>query len=117
MTIGLVLNIVCVAFALNGTDVMHFLGALLVLGVGWNFLYIGASALATDAWRPVEKTRGQAALDFTVYSTMTLTSFSSGALVTTGGWTAMNLGTLAPLVLLGAALLWLRRLRRVPAPA
>ena len=117
MTIGLVLNIVCVAFALNGTDVMHFLGALLVLGVGWNFLYIGASTLATEAWRPEEKTRGQAALDFTVYATMTLTSFSSGALVTTGGWTAMNLGTLAPLLLLGAALLWLRRLRREPVPA
>ncbi|MBC7726744.1 MAG: MFS transporter [Microbacteriaceae bacterium] len=116
MTTGLVLNIVCVAFALTGSDVMHFLGALLVLGVGWNFLYIGASALATDAWRPEERTRGQAALDFTVYSTMTLTSFSSGALVTTGGWTAMNLGTLAPLVLLGAALLWLRRLRQVPVP-
>ena len=48
---------------------------------------------------------------------MTLTSFSSGALVTTGGWTAMNLGTLAPLVLLGAALLWLQRLRRVAVPA
>ena len=117
MTTGLVLNIACVAFALSGNDVMHFLGALLVLGVGWNFLYIGASTLATEAWRPEEKTRGQAALDFTVYSTMTLTSFSSGALVTTGGWTAMNLGTLAPLLLLAAALLWLQRLRRVPAPA
>jgi MFS family permease len=116
MTIGLVLNIACVAFALTGTDVMHFLGALLVLGVGWNFLYIGASTLATEAWRPEERTRGQAALDFTVYATMTLTSFSSGALVTTGGWTAMNLGTLAPLVLLGAALLWLRRLRQVAVP-
>ena len=116
MTIGLALNIACVAFALTGTDVMHFLGALLVLGVGWNFLYIGASTLATEAWRPEEKTRGQAALDFTVYATMALTSFSSGALVTTGGWTAMNLGTLAPLLLLGAALLWLRRLRREPVP-
>ena len=119
MTIGLLLNIACVAFALTGNDVMHFLGALLVLGVGWNFLYIGASTLATEAWRPEEKTRGQAAIDFTVYATMTLTSFSSGALVTTGGWTAMNLGTLAPLVLLAAALLWLKRLRRAPqvAPA
>jgi MFS family permease len=106
-----------VIFALGGTDVMHFLGALLVLGVGWNFLYIGASTLATEAWRPEEKTRGQAALDFCVYSTMTLTSFSSGALVTTGGWTAMNLGTLLPIGLLAAALVWLARLRRRPALA
>ena len=114
MSIGLALNIACVIFALNGTDVMHFLGALLVLGVGWNFLYIGASTLATEAWRPEERTRGQAALDFCVYATMTLTSFASGALVTTGGWTAMNLGSLLPIALLAAALVWLWRLRRRP---
>ncbi len=111
MTVGLVLNIACVAFALSGNDVMHFLGALMVLGVGWNFLFIGGTTLATQAWRPEEKTQGQAAIDFCVYTTMTLTSFSSGALVTTGGWQAMNLGTLAPLLLLGAALVWLARLR------
>jgi len=116
MSVGLLLNIACVAFALTGTDVMHFLGALLVLGVGWNFLYIGGSTLATSSYAPEEKTRAQAALDFCVYATMTLTSFSSGALVTTGGWTAMNLGTLAPLVLLAAALVWLAQLRR-PARA
>ena len=117
MCIGLLLNLGCVLFALSGQDLMHFLGALLVLGVGWNFLYIGASTLATQAWAPEEKTRAQAALDFCVYSTMTLTSFSSGALVTTGGWTAMNLGTLLPIGLLAAALLWLARLRLQPQPA
>ena len=117
MCIGLLLNLGCVLFALSGQDLMHFLGALLVLGVGWNFLYIGASTLATQAWAPEEKTRAQAALDFCVYSTMTLTSFSSGALVTTGGWTAMNLGSLLPIGLLAAALVWLARLRLQPQPA
>ena len=112
MASGLVLNIACVLFALSGTDVMHFVGALLVLGVGWNFLYIGGSTLATEAWRPEERTRAQAALDFCVYATMTVTSFSSGALVTTGGWTAMNLGALLPIALLAAALVWLARLRQ-----
>ena len=112
MVTGLALNMACVAFALSGNDVMHFLGALLVLGVGWNFLYIGGTTLATESWRPEEKTRAQAAIDFCVYSVMTLTSFSSGALVTTGGWTAMNIGTLLPLALLAAALFWLARLRR-----
>ena len=116
MTVGLLLNLGCVAFALHGNDVMHFLGALLALGVGWNFLYIGGSTLATTSYAPEEKTRAQAALDFCVYATMTLTSFSSGALVTTGGWTAMSLGTLGPMVLLAAALVWLARLRR-PATA
>jgi MFS family permease len=117
MSAGLLLNLACVIFALSGTDVMHFLGALLVLGVGWNFLYIGGSTLATQTWRPEEKTRGQAALDFCVYATMTVTSFSSGALVTTGGWTAMNLGALLPIALLAAALVWLARLQGQPAPA
>jgi len=114
MSAGLALNVFCVAFALSGEDVMHFFVALLALGVGWNFLYIGGSTLATQAWRPEEKTRAQAALDFCVYATMTLTSFSSGALVTTGGWTSMNLGALLPLALMGAALLWLRQVQRVP---
>ena len=114
MTTGLVLNIACVAFALHGNDVMHFQGALMTLGLGWNFLFIGGSTLVTETYTPEEKTRAQGALDFCVYTTMTVTSFSSGALVTTGGWTAMNLGTIAPLLLLAAALAWLARLRRSP---
>ena len=115
LTTGLLLNIACVAFALSGNDVMHFLGALLVLGVGWNFLFIGGSTLVTQTYSPEEKTRAQGALDFCVYTTMALTSFSSGALVTTGGWTAMNLGSALPIALLAAALLWLARLQRRPA--
>ena len=115
MVLGLALEAGCIAFALHGNDVMHFLGALFVLGVGWNFLFIGGTTLATQTWRPEERTRAQAAVDFCIYSTMTLTSFSSGALVTTGGWTAMNLGALAPLALLGLALLWLARQQRTIA--
>ncbi|MCK6424080.1 MAG: MFS transporter [Burkholderiaceae bacterium] len=105
---GLVLNMVCVAIALSGVDLMHFLAALITLGVGWNFLYIGGTTLATEAYRPEERTTAQAAVDFCVYATMTLTAFGSGALVTTGGWQAMNLGSLLPLTLLGAALAWIR---------
>ena len=117
MTVGLLLNIACVAFALHGNDVMHFLGALMALGVGWNFLFIGGSTLVTTTYTPEEKTRAQGAVDFCVYATMTVTSFSSGALVTTGGWTAMNLGSIVPLALLAVALLWLAQLRRRPALA
>jgi MFS family permease len=107
MGAGLLLNLGCIVFALQGNDVMYFLGALLALGVGWNFLFIGGTSLATGAWRPEEKTQAQGALDFCVYATMTLTSFASGALVTTGGWRAMNLGALLPLGLLAGALGWL----------
>jgi hypothetical protein len=58
-----------------------------VLGIGWNFPYIGGTTLAPQAYRPEEKTTAQAGVDFWVYSTMTLTAFGSSALVTTGGWT------------------------------
>jgi predicted MFS family arabinose efflux permease len=112
LVIGLVLNLACVALALSGVDVMHFLGALLMLGVGWNFLFIGGTTLFTQAYRPEERTTAQAAMDFWVYLTMTVTAFASGALVTTGGWTFMNIGSLFPLALLGAALWWLAMQRR-----
>ena len=112
MVAGLVLNIVCVLIALNGVDLMHFIAALITLGVGWNFLFIGGTTLATEAYRPEERTTAQAMVDFCVYATMTVTAFGSGALVTTGGWQAMNLGSLLPLGLLAAALGWLAWRRR-----
>jgi MFS family permease len=109
MGTGVLLNLGCVAFALSGEDVMHFAGALAMLGVGWNFLYIGGTTLFTQAYHAHEKTTAQAAMDTTVLATMTLTSFSSGALVTTGGWRWMNLGSLVPLAATMVALLWLAR--------
>ncbi len=108
MAVGVVLNVVCIVVALMGVDLMNFLVALIALGVGWNFLFIGGTTLATQTYRPEEKTRAQAAIDFAVYATMTVTAFSSGALVTTGGWASMNLGSLVPMALLIAALGWLR---------
>jgi len=111
MLTGASLSLGCVAFALSGEDVMHFAGALALLGVGWNFLYIGGTTLFTQTYRPSERTTAQAAMDTTVLATMTLTSFSSGALVTTGGWRWMSLGTLVPLVATMAALGWLARVR------
>ncbi len=104
MAVGVLLNLGCVAVALSGQDRDHFLGALLLLGVGWNFLYIGGTTLFTQAYRPEEKTRAQGLLDTGVYATMTLTSFSSGALVTTGGWQWMNLASLVPITLCAVAL-------------
>jgi predicted MFS family arabinose efflux permease len=117
LAMGVALNAVCVVVALSGIDLMHFTGALIALGLGWNFLYIGGTTLATSAYRPEEKTQAQATMDFCVFVMMTLTSFSSGALVTTGGWTAMNLGSLLPIALMGAAVVWLTRLQKTPTPS
>jgi MFS family permease len=112
MAVGVMLNFICIAVALSGVDVMQFLVALATLGLGWNFLYIGGTTLFTEAYRPEEKTTAQAAMDFCVFSTMTVTSFASGALITTQGWTWLNLGSLLPVALTGAALLWLAMQRR-----
>ena len=115
MGVGVVLNIVCVAVALSGVDVMRFLIALFTLGVGWNFLYTGGTTLFTQAYRPEEKNKAQGAMDFCVFMTMMVSSFASGALITTQGWTLLNLGSLVPLTAVGLALAWMAsRRRRVP---
>ena len=112
MAAGLALEGACVAVALNGVDLMHFAVALLALGVGWNFLFVGGTTLFTQAYRPEEKTTAQAAMDTIVFGTMTVTSFSSGALVTTQGWALLNLGSIVPLAAIGAALLWFAARKR-----
>jgi MFS family permease len=112
MAVGVALNAVCIAIALAGVELMHFVVALLALGVGWNFLFIGGTTLFTQAYAPEEKTTAQAAMDTVIFTTMTITSFSSGALVTTSGWTLLNLGSIAPVLLAGAALAWLALQRR-----
>jgi MFS family permease len=117
MGAGVALNMVCIAVALSGVDLMQFLVALFTLGVGWNFLYIGGTTLLTEAYRPEEKTTAQAAMDSSVMATMTLTALGSGALVTTQGWTWLNLGSIVPVLLAGAAVGWLALRRRGMAAA
>lgn len=112
MSIGVALYAACVAVALSGVDLMQFLVSLFLLGVGWNFLFIGGSTLLTESYQPEEKTTAQAAMDFCVYTTMALSSLGSGALITTQGWTWLNFGTLVPIVAIVAALVWLALHRR-----
>jgi len=115
MGVGTVLNAVCIAVALSGQDLHQFLVALFLLGVGWNFLFTGSTTLALQAYRPEEKDRAQAAINFCVFATMAFTSFASGALVTTQGWTLLNAGSLLPVALMGLGLGWLGWLRRTRA--
>ncbi len=114
MGVGVLLNFLCIAVALSGVDLHQFLIALFLLGVGWNFLFTGSTTLALQAYRPEEKDRAQAAINFVVFTVMALTSFASGALVTTQGWWWLNVGSLLPVALTGLALLWLA-LRRQAA--
>jgi MFS family permease len=107
MGTGVALNVACVAIALSGVELHQFLIALFLLGVGWNFLFTAGTTLSLQSYRPEEKDRAQAAINFCVFATMALTSFASGALVTTQGWRWLNLGSLLPLALTALALIWL----------
>ena len=112
MGVGVVLNVVCIAIALSGVNMHQFLIALFLLGVGWNFLFTGSTTLSLESYRPEEKDRAQAAINFCVFSVMAVTSFASGALVTTQGWQLLNLGSLIPVALTGGAIAWLAWARR-----
>ena len=108
MWVGVLLNAACIGIALSGQDLHQFLAALLLLGVGWNFVFTASTTLALQAYRPEEKDRAQAAINFCVFATMAFTSFASGALVTTQGWSLLNVGSMLPVALMAGGLLWLR---------
>ena len=107
MGVGVALNFLCIVIALSGADLHQFLIALFLLGVGWNFLFTGSTSLAMTAYKPNERDKAQAAINFFVFSTMAFTSFGSGALITSQGWNILNLGSLIPVVITALALLWL----------
>jgi MFS family permease len=116
MAVGLALNLLCVAIALSGLELQQFVVSLFLLGVGWNFLFTGSTTLALSAYRPEEKDRAQAAINFCVFAVMALSSLTSGALVITQGWAWLNIGSIPPLLLTAAGLLWLQLKGRAGRP-
>src|SRR3954454_1128714 len=104
VAIGLLLEASAATIGLSGVTAMHFWATLFVLGVGWNFSFVGASALVLEAHRPQERNKVQAFNDFLVFRTMALGSFSSGQLLAHYGWSAVNMVVFPP-VLLGLAVL------------
>ena len=107
MGVGAVLNFISLLIMLSGNGLPHFLIALFLLGVAWNFLFNGATILAISSFQPEEKNKAEATINFCVFGTMAISSFSSGALVTTQGWQFLNIGTLIPSVAIGVAVTWL----------
>jgi MFS family permease len=107
------LNLACVAIALGGDDVPHFLGALVLLGVGWNFLYIGGTTLLAEAVRPADRARAQGVNDLAIFVTMVLSSFSSGVIVERDGWRTLNVAAVPFVLFIGVAIAWLAMKRRV----
>src|SRR6187399_2067023 len=119
VALGLVLEATGAAIGLSGITAMHFWATLFVLGIGWNFAFVGASALVLETHRPQERNKVQAFNDFLVFGMMAVGSFSSGQLLANYGWAAVNWVVFPP-VLLGLAVLMFasfasrRRSRAVP---
>lgn len=115
---GLLLTAAAIGVALDGISVAHFVVALALIGVGWNFMYTGGTALLTESYLPPEKARVQGANDLILFVTLGVSSISSGALVTGAGWQIANWVVLPVLVVIGVAvamLAWQRSTRRAPA--
>ena len=112
VALGLALLAAAGVVALSGVALTQFFISLILLGVGWNFGFIGATAMLTQAHAPEERGRVQGMNDFLVFGCVTFASLSSGLMMSFGddvqtGWTAVNLAMLPFLILAGAALIWL----------
>lgn len=111
--LGLVILAGAGAVAMSGVELEQFFAALVLLGIGWNFGFIGATALLASAHTPEERGRIQGINDLVVFGGVTLASLTSGTLMncsgdsTVAGWQAVNLAMLPFLVLAGASLIWL----------
>ncbi len=99
MGTGVALLLGHVAIALSGMAYLHFLSGLILLGVGWNFLFIGGSTLLTEAYRSSERAKVQAAHDFLMYVAVSIATFSSGSLLNAFGWQSVNLAVLPMLAI------------------
>ena len=109
---GVAIMLVCIGVALSGQEIVNFWWALVLLGIGWNFMYLGGTTLLTESYRHSEKAKAQAANEFTIFGVQALSSFASGVLVNTRGWDVLNYAALPLIAFAGGAALWLYATRR-----
>lgn len=115
MLAGAVLLLACVGIALAGISVAHFWFALVMLGIGWNFLYIGGTTLLTETYRPSEKAKAQGFNDTVIFLVMATSSAASGILLDRNGWETLNYLAIPFIVTVVLGLLWLLARGRRPA--
>jgi MFS family permease len=106
IALGLTLLLGSAAISIAGQSVGHFWVGLALLGVGWNFAFIGATTLVTRCHRPEERNKVQTLNDFLIFGTMALGSFASGQLLATLGWAFVNATVFPPVLAVGALLAW-----------
>jgi MFS family permease len=116
MLSGVLLNLACIAVGLSGVQVSHFWWSLVLLGVGWNFLYIGGTTLLTEAYRPAEKARAQGLNDAIVSLVTGVSAFASGLILRKGGWQTLNYAAIPCMLVVGAAIVWLGLSRKTAEP-
>lgn len=108
---GVVLNVLCVVVAVQDQTFWHFTAALVLLGLGWNFMFTGATTLLGEAHTPAERVRAQTANDFIVFGTVACTALGSGVVHATAGWEVLNLLLLPALLFALGLMLFMRPLR------
>ncbi len=113
---GALLGVATVALNLTSTALWAIWSALVLLGIGWNFLFIGATTLLTETYQPEERAKAQSINDFLILGTVTLTAFSSGPLHHYFGWSAINISVMPFIVLVALAVTWLKLKRRAVSP-
>ena len=105
--LGFVLMAGAGGISISGLSLAHFWTALALLGLGWNFAFVGATAMLTDTYRPEERAKVQGANEFAVFGSVAVGSLSSGAVFTAAGWSAVNALLFPGAALCLAALAWL----------
>jgi MFS family permease len=112
MLTGVALMFACLGISLSGVSVAHFWWSLVILGLGWNFMFVGGSALVTESYRVEEKAKAQGLHDLLVFCTTATSSFASGLLLKANGWTILNYVAAPFLIIVTIAMLWMLMQRR-----
>ena len=103
---GILLNFICIAINISGTELINYWSALVLLGVGWNFMFVAGTTMVTETYLPAEKAFVQGVNDFLVFGTAAVCSLLSGVLQTSFGWKTVNLSTVPLLLIVLGSLFW-----------
>jgi len=117
MALGVILLTATLAIALQGHAYLHYTISLMLLGVGWNFLFVGGTSLLVQSYRPEERFAAQGFNDLCVFGVAAIGSLLAGSVVHLAGWEAVIWASLPPLLVMAGALVWLARVRDRPAVA
>ena len=112
MMVGAIFLFACISITISGSEFLNYWSGLLLLGVGWNFLFVGGTSLLTECYSVSEKAKVEAMNTFLVFGTVASASVGSGTLLHLFDWRTVNLGALPFIALSALAILWLAVLRR-----